>query len=74
MRNFGNHGTKLFMKYRHGCPGRFLAIQEVKTVGALMVSRYSKVEMQDPSKKMKALRTRVGDRVPTGLYFTSRDV
>ncbi|KAF9950168.1 hypothetical protein BGZ72_008134 [Mortierella alpina] len=59
---------------KHGCPGRFLAIQEIKTVGALMVSRYSKVEMQDPSKKMKALRTRVGDRVPTGLYFTSRDV
>ncbi|KAF9948787.1 hypothetical protein BGZ72_009359 [Mortierella alpina] len=58
---------------RHACPGRFLAMQEVKTVGALMVSRYSKIEMQDPSKKMKALRSEVGEKVPTGLYFTGRD-
>ncbi|KAF9352364.1 hypothetical protein BGX34_012184 [Mortierella sp. NVP85] len=57
---------------KHACPGRFLAIQEIKTVGVLMVSRYSKVEMQDPSQAMKALRTRIGQPTPTGLIFTSR--
>ncbi|KAF9576668.1 hypothetical protein EC968_007016 [Mortierella alpina] len=64
----------LFGMGKHACPGRFLAIQEIKTIGALMVSRYSKIEMQDSSQKMKALLSRVGDPVPTGLYFTSRNV
>ncbi|KAF9933011.1 hypothetical protein BGZ67_004495 [Mortierella alpina] len=58
---------------KHACPGRFLAIQEVKTVGALMVSRYSKIELQDPSQRMKALRSLLGEKVPTGLYFTRRE-
>ncbi|KAG0211433.1 hypothetical protein BGX28_007925 [Mortierella sp. GBA30] len=58
---------------RHACPGRFLAIQELKTVAALVVSRYSKLELQDPSKKKKSLHTRIGDSVPTGIIFTSRD-
>ncbi|KAF9911343.1 hypothetical protein EC991_003908 [Linnemannia zychae] len=57
---------------RHACPGRFLAIQELKTVGALMVSRYSKIEMQDPSHKKRALLSRIGDPCPSGLIFTSR--
>ncbi|KAF9114520.1 hypothetical protein BGX27_010577 [Mortierella sp. AM989] len=57
---------------KHACPGRFLAIQELKTVGALMVSRYSKIEIQDPSKTKKALLCRMGDPVDTGLIFTSR--
>ncbi|KAF9574506.1 hypothetical protein EC968_006311 [Mortierella alpina] len=57
---------------RHSCPGRFLAIQELKTVGALMVSRYSNIQLQDPSKKMQALLSPVGAPVPTGLVFTSR--
>ncbi|KAF9275032.1 hypothetical protein BGZ68_000167 [Mortierella alpina] len=57
---------------KHACPGRFLAIQELKTVGVLLVSRFSNIEMQDSSKKMKALLPRVGAPVPTGLYFTSR--
>ncbi|KAF9934633.1 hypothetical protein BGZ67_003769 [Mortierella alpina] len=59
---------------KHACPGRFLAVQELKTVGVLLVSRFSKIEMQDPSKKMKALLARLGTPVPTGLYFTSRRV
>ncbi|KAG0274181.1 hypothetical protein BGZ96_004443 [Linnemannia gamsii] len=57
---------------RHACPGRFLAIQEVKTVGALVVSRYSKIEMIDPSHKKRALLSRIGDPCPSGLIFTSR--
>ncbi|KAF9571169.1 hypothetical protein EC968_000972 [Mortierella alpina] len=57
---------------RHACPGRFLAIQELKTVSVLIVSKYSKLEIQDPSKTKKALLTRIGDPVPTGIIFTSR--
>ncbi|KAG9322835.1 hypothetical protein KVV02_008778 [Mortierella alpina] len=57
---------------RHACPGRFLAIQELKTVSILMVSKYSKLEIQDPSQTKKALLSRIGDPVPTGIIFTSR--
>ncbi|KAG0211434.1 hypothetical protein BGX28_007926 [Mortierella sp. GBA30] len=57
---------------KHACPGRFLAIQEIKTICALLVTRYSKLEFQDPSKKMAALYARISEPVPTGLYFTSR--
>ncbi|KAF9570519.1 hypothetical protein EC968_001741 [Mortierella alpina] len=57
---------------KHACPGRFLAVQELKTVGVLLVSHFSNIELQDPSKKMKALFSRVGEPVPTGLYFTTR--
>jgi len=49
-----------------------LAIQELKTVGALMVSRYSKIEMQNPEDKKKALLSRIGEPCPSGLIFTSR--
>ncbi|KAF9564469.1 hypothetical protein EC968_004492 [Mortierella alpina] len=59
---------------RHACPGRFLAIQELKTVSILIVSKYSRLEIQDPSKTKKALLTRIGDSVPTGIIFTSRDL
>ncbi|CAO3564981.1 unnamed protein product [Mortierella alpina] len=59
---------------KHACPGRFLAVQELKTVGVLLVSRFSNIEMQDPSKKMSALLARLGTPVPTRLYFTSRRV
>ncbi|KAG0211436.1 hypothetical protein BGX28_007928 [Mortierella sp. GBA30] len=57
---------------KHACPGRFLAVQEMKTITALLVSRYSKLELQDTSKKAKALVARLGEHVPTGLYFISR--
>ncbi|KAG0266471.1 hypothetical protein BG011_002262 [Mortierella polycephala] len=57
---------------KHACPGRFLAVQEIKTVGVLMVSRYSKIRIQDPSKQKRILVSRIGDPVPTGLIFTSR--
>ncbi|KAF9928108.1 hypothetical protein FBU30_002644 [Linnemannia zychae] len=57
---------------RHACPGRFLAIQELKTVGSLMVSRYSKIEMIKPSDRKLALLSRIGEPCPSGLIFTSR--
>ena len=57
---------------RHACPGRFLAIQEIKTITALLVTRYSRLELEDPSKKNIALFAVIGQPVPTGLYFTSR--
>ncbi|KAG0313997.1 hypothetical protein BGZ99_008436 [Dissophora globulifera] len=57
---------------RHACPGRFLAIQELKTVGSLMVSKYSKIEIQDPSQTKKILLSRLGEPLGTGLIFTSR--
>ena len=60
------------LNIRHACPGRFLAIQEIKTIGVLVVSKYSKIEIQDPSKTTKSLRTRMGEPVPTGVIMTSR--
>ncbi|KAI1288629.1 hypothetical protein EDD11_009848 [Mortierella claussenii] len=57
---------------RHACPGRFLAIQELKTVASVMVANYSKIEIQDPSKTKKALLSHINDPVDTGLIFTSR--
>jgi hypothetical protein len=50
-----------------------LAIQEIKTVGVLVVSKFSKIEIQDPSKTMKSLRTNIGEPVPTGVIMTSRN-
>ncbi|KAF9582645.1 hypothetical protein BGW38_010937 [Lunasporangiospora selenospora] len=58
--------------FRHACPGRFLAIQELKTIGMLFVERFSSLEIQDPSYTKKALRSRMGTPMSTGLYFTKR--
>ncbi|GJJ70495.1 hypothetical protein EMPS_02844 [Entomortierella parvispora] len=57
---------------KHACPGRFLAIQELKTIGVLMLSRYSMLEIQDPSKTTKILRSRIGTPTISGLIFTER--
>ncbi|KAF9578890.1 hypothetical protein BGW38_005092 [Lunasporangiospora selenospora] len=57
---------------KHACPGRFLAIQQLKIIGALAVSRYSKIEMQDPSKTQKIIRGVVGTPCLSGLIFTCR--
>ncbi|KAF9911881.1 hypothetical protein EC991_001785 [Linnemannia zychae] len=57
---------------KHACPGRFLAIQQLKTVGVLFVSRYSKIEMQDPSKTQKIIRGVIGTPCLSGLILTCR--
>ncbi|GJJ75559.1 hypothetical protein EMPS_07917 [Entomortierella parvispora] len=57
---------------KHACPGRFLAIQQLKTVGSLMISKYSKIDVQDKSKAKAVLLSRLGDPLATGLIFTSR--
>ncbi|KAF9898936.1 hypothetical protein BX616_003435 [Lobosporangium transversale] len=57
---------------RRACPARFMNIQGLKMVGALVVSKYSKIEIQDPSKTKAALCTRIGEPIDTGLKFTSR--
>ncbi|GJJ70493.1 hypothetical protein EMPS_02842 [Entomortierella parvispora] len=57
---------------KHACPGRFLAIQELKTIGVLMLSRYSMLEIQDPSKTKQILRSRIGTPTISGLIFTER--
>ncbi|KAF8934047.1 cytochrome P450 [Dissophora ornata] len=62
----------IFGMGRHACPGRFLAVQELKTLASMLVSRYSKIEIQDPSKTMQSLLSRLGDPLHTGLIFTSR--
>ena len=51
-----------------------MAIQQLKTVGSLMVSKYSKIEIQDKSKTKTTLLSRLGDPFATGLVFTSRDI
>ncbi|KAF9353762.1 hypothetical protein BGX26_008488 [Mortierella sp. AD094] len=49
----------------HACPGRFLAIYELKTFFSLMVASYSKITLQEPA-KTKAVP------LSTGIIFTSR--
>ncbi|KAG0206004.1 hypothetical protein BGX28_002506 [Mortierella sp. GBA30] len=57
---------------RHACPGRFLAIQELKTIAVLIVSRFSRIEVEDPTKTKRILRAPFGTPADTGLIFTSR--
>ncbi|KAF9974926.1 hypothetical protein BGZ73_001587 [Actinomortierella ambigua] len=57
---------------KHACPGRFLAMQEIKTITCMMISRFSQFEMEDPSKAHTALHTNIGAPTVTGLYLTSR--
>ncbi|KAG0278503.1 hypothetical protein BGZ96_002357 [Linnemannia gamsii] len=74
----GKAATKVAIDYlpfgmgQHACPGRFLSIQILKTVGILMATRYSKIEMINPSHAKRVLQLRIGDPYPSGLIFTSR--
>ncbi|KAF9095611.1 hypothetical protein BGX23_000220 [Mortierella sp. AD031] len=57
---------------KHVCPGRYLAVHELKVIGALFVTKYSKFEMIEPKDRKKALFTKVGYPCASGLIFTSR--
>ncbi|KAF9900592.1 hypothetical protein BX616_002554 [Lobosporangium transversale] len=57
---------------RHACPGRFMAIMEIKIIGALIVTKFFKIEMQDPSKTKMALHARLGEPIPNGLKLFIR--
>ncbi|KAF9908041.1 hypothetical protein EC991_010285 [Linnemannia zychae] len=57
---------------KHVCPGRFMAIQQTKTLLALMVSRFSIIEFQDPSQAVLTLRMQHGHMPSPGLIFTER--
>ncbi|KAK9761687.1 hypothetical protein K7432_013220 [Basidiobolus ranarum] len=58
---------------QRSCPGRYLAIQEIKTVVCMIVTSYSKVEFEDPVVGAQMLHIRFGSLVKTGLIFTSRE-
>lgn len=47
-------------------------MQELKTIGVLMASKYSRIEVQDPTKLKSVLQSRIGEPAGTGLIFTSR--
>ncbi|KAF9355985.1 hypothetical protein BGX34_010162 [Mortierella sp. NVP85] len=57
---------------RHVCPGRFLAVQDMKIFGALIVGRYSKIEILEREKTKLMLQNRLGTTPPSPLIFTSR--
>ncbi|KAF8934048.1 cytochrome P450 [Dissophora ornata] len=57
---------------RHVCPGRELAIQDLKVIGSLLVSKYSKLEIVDKEKTKKMILGQLGDIPPSPIAFTSR--
>ncbi|KAG0040694.1 hypothetical protein BGZ82_011232 [Podila clonocystis] len=57
----------------HTCPGRFLAISEMKILGSLFLQRYSRVEFKDREAGMRRLTQIVGDPLDQALILTSRD-
>ncbi|KAF9154230.1 hypothetical protein BG015_001484 [Linnemannia schmuckeri] len=58
---------------KHVCPGRFMASQQTKIVVSLMVSKFEKIEFQDPSQAARVLRTQHGNVASPALVFTSRE-
>jgi len=57
---------------RHVCPGRFLAVHDMKIFGALIVGRYSKIEILEREKTKLMLQNRLGTTPPSPLILTSR--
>ncbi|KAG0017651.1 hypothetical protein BGZ80_008069 [Entomortierella chlamydospora] len=49
----------------HACPGRFLAIYELKTFFSLIIANYSKITLQEPPKTQAI-------PIGAGVLFTSR--
>ncbi|KAG0349653.1 hypothetical protein BG005_010841 [Podila minutissima] len=56
----------------HMCPGRFLAINEMKILGTLFLQRYSRVEFKDREAGMRRLTQVVGEPLDQALILTSR--
>ncbi|KAG0247735.1 hypothetical protein DFQ27_001645 [Actinomortierella ambigua] len=56
---------------KRACPGRFMATHDLKAFVCLILSRFSKIEIEDPSKTGAALCNRVSTPTVTGLFFTS---
>ncbi|KAF9160435.1 hypothetical protein DFQ26_005517 [Actinomortierella ambigua] len=56
---------------KRACPGRFIATHDLKALVCLTLSRFSKIEIEDPSKAGAALCNRVSTPTVTGLFFTS---
>ncbi|KAG0345911.1 hypothetical protein BG004_002804 [Podila humilis] len=56
----------------HACPGRFLAVQEMKIFGSLFLQRYSRVEFKDPVLGMSRMTQIVGDPLDCALILTGR--
>lgn len=57
---------------RFTCPGRFLAVLDLKILAALVVTRYSNLVPQDEQKQSGMLASPLIHSSETGLYFTSR--
>ncbi|KAF9896430.1 hypothetical protein BX616_007469 [Lobosporangium transversale] len=57
---------------RRACPARFMNIQGLKMFSAFIVSKYSKLEIQDPSRTKAAIHSRLNDPIDTGVNFYSR--
>ncbi|KAF8938298.1 hypothetical protein BGZ47_008643 [Haplosporangium gracile] len=58
---------------KHVCPGRFMASQQTKIVVLLMVSKFEKIEFQNPSQVARVLRTQHGNVASPALVLTSRE-
>ncbi|KAF9964598.1 hypothetical protein BGZ70_006216 [Mortierella alpina] len=59
---------------RHACPGRFLAVNEIKIVCALIVTKFSKLEIKEKEKTMDMLLDRLGYvNPPSPIIMTRRE-
>ena len=58
----------------HACPGRFLAVHEIVIAGALLVSKYSKIEIQNKALTKMMLLDNLGMTPASPIIFTSRGV
>ncbi|KAF9378035.1 hypothetical protein CPC16_011518, partial [Podila verticillata] len=56
----------------HACPGRFLAISEMKILGTLFLQRYSRVAFKDPEATRRTLTEFIGEPQTQPLILTSR--
>ncbi|KAG0365766.1 hypothetical protein BGX24_003972 [Mortierella sp. AD032] len=54
------------------CPGRFLAVHDLKILAALLVTKYSDLVVEDKQKLPGMLASPLNFGSLTGMYFTSR--